>query len=142
MATDQAKQVDHVDTLCEELLRAGRSQSSRADTLFYSGVILESVEGLLPLVENACAAWPGYPERRRAETLIQTTREAVAQTRKMLEATPAPPPGGALYPDRPLQPASADVAGVEQMCERLARAQQALKRHHIRLGRCSQPDRL
>ncbi|MFI0220637.1 hypothetical protein [Streptomyces lydicus] len=142
MATDQAEQVDHVDTLCEELLRADRPQPHRtADTLIYSRVILERIEGLLPLVENACAAWPDHPERRVAETLIQTTREAVARMRKMQEAAPAPSPCGKLYHNRPAQPASADTAGVEEMCERLARAQQALKRHHIRLHR-SQPDEL
>lgn len=142
MATDQVEQVDHVDTLCKGLLRAGRSQASRADTLFYSSIILERVEELLPLVEDACARWPDtYPERRAAETQILETQEAMVLMQEMLEAAPAPPTGGALYPDRTTQPASTDTAGADQVCKQLARAQQALKQHHIMLRR-SRPGEL
>lgn len=131
-------EVDHVDALCTGLLRAGRAPSRSSDSLFYSSVIAESVEQLLPKVEEACAQWPAaYPERAAAERLIAQTREALERMRELLEANPAPPATGALYPGRPVAVAAVPRQGssAEQLCEQLARAQQALRRHLITLAK-------
>lgn len=140
MATDH---VDHTDELCAELLREDRTPARRADTLFYSEVIMERVQDLLPSVEKACRQWPeSDPARCSAEALMSSTREVMTRVEEMLKS-PVHVPEGANRVEslRGRHSARARVTGQPQSdqatedCQSLARALPKLKHFSTGLNR-------